>query len=99
MFLLVGLVLLIHSCYATIRYRQYTMLLEEQMDGLPLDIVLECLFGLVVSCWGTVLYAGQFQPIKISSHLAKKTFDTLNHRPSLITFAHRGPQFAKTATN
>jgi len=84
MLLIFGGLLLIHSCYASLRYRQYTTLLDEQVEMLPLDIILEALLGCFISCWGTVVFAGDFKPLKISAHLSTKTWDTINHRSSFF---------------
>eukprot|EP01123_Difflugia_compressa_P013811 TRINITY_DN6643_c0_g1_i1.p1 TRINITY_DN6643_c0_g1~~TRINITY_DN6643_c0_g1_i1.p1 ORF type:complete len:119 (-),score=7.11 TRINITY_DN6643_c0_g1_i1:67-396(-) len=91
-----GILLLVHSTYATIRYRQYITLLEEEFIGLPFDIILECITGSVLCCWGCVLYGGgggKYKPLKITAHLAERTWDSYNHRRSFATFSHRGQTF------
>jgi len=88
--IVIGIILLVHSCYATIRYRQYVTVKEQHLDGLPFDIIMECIVGCIICCWGIVIYAGDFQPLQTTIHIARRTWDMINHRQSFINFAHRG---------
>ncbi|XP_028401672.1 membrane magnesium transporter 1-like [Dendronephthya gigantea] len=92
---LVGLVIIIHAGYSSEQYRTYLKLIEEEFTSLPKDIVLQCIFGLVLGSVGAVQMAGDFKEIKASAELANKSWETASNRPSFYSFHHRGKVMLK----
>lgn len=67
-----GLVALAHAAYSAAQHRAYLRLIESDFTRLPLDIILQCLLGLLVICYGVVHIAGAFKEIKSSAELENK---------------------------
>jgi len=89
-----GVLLLLHSCYSTIEYREFKSLLQ-QKDTVPVEIVGECLIGCLLCCWGAVEAVGKFQTIKASSLWTNRSFDSVNNRPNFVCLNRRGGFFSK----
>ena len=85
-----GLIALAHAAYSAAQHRTYLRLTEQEFTTLPFDIVLQCLAGLVITCYGIVRVVGQFKSIKASADMERKTWDSISNRPSFVTFSHRG---------
>lgn len=85
-----GLVALFHAAYSSAQHRAYLRLTEQEFAGLPIDILLQSILGLVLTCCGIVRVVGDFREIKATAELEKKGWETLGNRPSFYMFNHRG---------
>ncbi|KAK6195387.1 ER membrane protein complex subunit 5 [Patella vulgata] len=86
----VGLIALAHAAYSATQHHAYLRLTEQEFAWLPLDIILQCLFGLSITYYGIINIAGQFKSIKASAEMETKTWEMLSNRQSFYTFHHRG---------
>ncbi len=89
-FVCLGLIALAHAAYSAAQHRSYLRLTEQEFTTLPTDILVQCLAGLVITCYGIVRVVGKFREIKAGSDLEKKTWETLSNRQSYSMFNHRG---------
>lgn len=87
---LLGLVCLAHAAYSAAQHRTYLRLTEQEFTSLPLDILVQSMMGLLITCYGITRVVGEFKDINASADLEKKTWETLGNRPSFYTFGHRG---------
>jgi len=87
--LLFGVVVLLHSAYIAHEYRAHLRLIDEQFEGMPIYIFLECLVGVAAATAGAALWTKPFQSIESVSSVPK-SLDTYNLRPGFMTFNHRG---------
>jgi hypothetical protein len=85
-----GLITLAHSAYSAAQHRTYLRLTEQDFTSLPVDILLQCLGGLVITCYGIVRVVGKFKEINAASELEKRSWETLSNRPAFYCFNHRG---------
>ncbi|KAK7090605.1 ER membrane protein complex subunit 5-like [Littorina saxatilis] len=85
-----GLVALAHAAYSSAQHRTYLRLTEQDFTMLPLDILVQCLLGLLLTCYGVVQVAGSFKEIRASSEQENKTWDMLSNRGGFNIFNHRG---------
>uniref|UniRef100_UPI00358DF43C ER membrane protein complex subunit 5-like n=1 Tax=Myxine glutinosa TaxID=7769 RepID=UPI00358DF43C len=85
-----GLFALAHAAFSAAQYRAYTRLTEQETEDLPLDVVLQALFGLFVTLCGVVNIAGDFKDLDATAELRFKTFENMSNRPSFYSFNHRG---------
>ena len=90
LFVLGGLLVLAHAAYSAAQHRGYLRLTEQEFTTLPLDILLQSLAALILTCYGIVRVVGDFKEIKASAELERKTWETLCNRSSFYTFDHRG---------
>lgn len=95
----IGLLLLFHSAFSALQHMKYLRLSEKHGEPLPMDIVIECIVSVVICAWGVVSVSGKLHPIRITTSMAKKTFDVIDSRPSFMTFQHRGRQIYNTKNN
>jgi hypothetical protein len=86
----ISIFLLLHCLISALQHRAYLKLIERQFEGLPLDIVAECLLSVILSICGVFVTAGEFKPIKLTTIFSEKTFDMLDTRPNFMLFRHRG---------
>ncbi|XP_072034644.1 ER membrane protein complex subunit 5-like [Amphiura filiformis] len=86
----VGILGLAHAAYSAAQHRTYLRLTEQAFTSLPLDIVVQCLLSLLLTCYGVIHIAGHFREIRATAELERKSFDTLGNRPSFYMFKHRG---------
>ncbi|KAI9326079.1 transmembrane protein 32-like protein [Obelidium mucronatum] len=97
--LLVSLALIGHSGLSAVErkyYLSFAKSVHSQADtSLPIDITLECLLGLLLSIFGAVLYAGEFQEVKMDKEISKRTMDILGMTPSFKSVRHRGSRLSK----
>ena len=89
-FLIVGLIGLSHSAYSATQHRNYLRLTEQEFSALPMDIILQALLSLLLSCFGIISIVAQLKPIKITSEWENKTWDNIANRTSFYSFNHRG---------
>ncbi|KAK2180450.1 hypothetical protein NP493_442g00041 [Ridgeia piscesae] len=92
-FVFLGFIALAHAGYSAAQYRAYLRLIEQEFVSLPTDILLQCLVGLVITCYGIVKVVGDFKEIKAVAELQQRTWETLSNRPSFYSFNHRGKIF------
>ena len=90
LFVCIGLVALAHAAYSAAQHRSYLRLTEQEFTTLPIDVLLQSIAGLVITCYGIVRVVGEFREIKASADLEKKSWDTMSNRPSFYSFNHRG---------
>ncbi|XP_022338114.1 ER membrane protein complex subunit 5-like isoform X2 [Crassostrea virginica] len=81
-------------CYVTCRLlcdtTTYLRLTEQEFTTLPVDIIVQCFVGLLLTCYGVVHVAGSFREICASAELESKTWDMLGNRQAFYSFCHRG---------
>lgn len=98
----IGLISLLHTAYSAAQHRSYLRLTEQEFTSLPLDISIQCLISLALVCYSATNIAGQFQPIRATAEMQKKSADSVLNCPSFYTFEHRGktvsPYFAAVTT-
>ncbi|KAK9762992.1 hypothetical protein K7432_010725 [Basidiobolus ranarum] len=87
---LVGLLLLSHSAYSTYEHLSYLKATDKHEDGLPVDIIIECMVAIIIFMVGFTLVSGSLKPILMEVEMAKQTINKLDSRPSFQTFNHRG---------
>ena len=98
--LTIGLIGLCHAAFSATQHRNYIRLTEHEMDesakraspisALPLDILLQTLVCLLLSCFGIISTSAKFKPIKVTSEWEHKTWDNISNRTSFYSFNHRG---------
>jgi len=86
---LLGMVLLFHTGYSVSQLLAFLRYNEEEFTTLPLDIMLEGFFGVALAIWGATGIK-PFKEIRAIEDLACKSYESLHHRPSFVTFNHRG---------
>lgn len=86
----IGLLTLAHAAYSAAQHRTYLRLTEQEFVSLPLDVVLQCLFALLATCYGLVRVTGSFRDIVAAGDLDKKMWENVGNRASFFTFNHRG---------
>ncbi|CAL1543277.1 unnamed protein product [Lymnaea stagnalis] len=87
---LFGLIALAHAAYSAAQHRTYLRLTEQEFTILPHDIFLQCILGLLVTCYGVVHVSGSFKEIKASAEQDTKTWEMLGNRQGFNMFHHRG---------
>ncbi|XP_041378843.1 ER membrane protein complex subunit 5-like [Gigantopelta aegis] len=85
-----GLIALAHAAYSAAQHRTYIRLTEQEFTRLPLDILLQCILGLLLTSYGVVHITGYFKEIKASAELENKSWEMLGNRQAFYTFNHRG---------
>lgn len=70
--------------------RTYYKLLEEEFPGLPPDVCIQCIVGLIIGCLGVAHMAGEFKEIRAAAEMANKSWESFGNRPSFYTYSHRG---------
>lgn len=95
--LTLGLIGLCHAAYSATQHKSYMRLTEHDLDSgsspissLPLDILVQTVLCLFLSCLGVIQVAAKFKPIKITSEWENKTWDNVANRTSFYSFNHRG---------
>jgi hypothetical protein len=97
--LTIGILGLCHAAYSATQHRNYIRLTEHDLDenlkqrsisSLPIDILLQTLVSLFLSCIGIIRTSAKFKQIKITSEWESKTWDNIYNRTSFYTFNHRG---------
>ncbi|RUS85423.1 hypothetical protein EGW08_006814 [Elysia chlorotica] len=90
---ILGLLALAHAAYSAAQHRTYIRLTEQEFTMLPQDIFLQCILGLLLTCYGVVNVAGNFREIKASAEQDNKTWEMLGNRQGFNIFNHRGKSF------
>jgi len=69
----IGMFSLMHAGYSAAQHRSFMRLTEQEFTSLPLDIILQAIFSLVVAVLGvTTGIAGEFKEIRSNVELQKK---------------------------
>ncbi|VDI59286.1 ER membrane protein complex subunit 5-like [Mytilus galloprovincialis] len=87
---ILGLLAMAHAAYSAAQHRTYLRLTEQEFTSLPLDIILQCFVGLILTCYGVVHISGIFKEIRANADLDNKSWDMLSSRQSMYSFNHRG---------
>ena len=99
--LTIGLVGLCHAAYSATQHRNYLRLTESK-DTLgqhyyfinqrlpPLDILLQTVLSLALTCAALVPLVARFRPIRVASDWETKTWFNCGNRVSFYSFNHRG---------
>jgi len=85
----VGMALLVHTGYSVSQHLSFLRYNEEEFTSLPLDMMLEGLLGVALAIWGATGIK-PFREIRAIEDLACKSYESFFHRPSFVTFNHRG---------
>lgn len=85
-----GLAAILHAGYSAVQCRTYYKLLEEEFPGLPPDVCIQCIIGLIIACLGVARMAGEFKEIRAAAEMANKSWESFGNRPSFYTYSHRG---------
>lgn len=85
-----GLAAILHAGYSAVQCRTYYKLLEEEFPGLPSDVCIQCIVGLIIGCLGVAHMAGEFKEIRAAAEMANKSWESFGNRPSFYTYSHRG---------
>ncbi|CAF0886838.1 unnamed protein product [Brachionus calyciflorus] len=102
----IGLIGLCHAAYSATQHKSYMRLTEHDLDSnsspvssLPLDILIQTIVCLFLSCFGVIQVAAKFRPIKITSEWEHKTWDNVANRTSFYSFNHRGKYLFSDSDN
>lgn len=85
-----GIISLIHAGYSAVQYKTYLKLTEEEFVNLPVDVIVQVMFSLILSVFGIVKVAGELRDIHAAAELAHRSWETFGNRPSFYNFNHRG---------
>ena len=88
--LYIGLGGLCHAAYSATQHRNYLRLTEKEYSRLPLDILLQTLFCLLITGFALIRIVGKFKSIRMSSGWESKTWEHIGNRTSFYSFNHRG---------
>ncbi|ESN93880.1 hypothetical protein HELRODRAFT_88075 [Helobdella robusta] len=86
----VGMITLFHAAYSAAQHRSYLRMTEQEFTNLPMDILIQTLFALVLTCCGVCKVVGSFREIRAVADLENRTWDSMNSRTSFYVFNHRG---------
>lgn len=90
LFCLVGTVCMIYSAFETMEFKAFV---KESGDGnlsMPINIIVQCLVGLLLCTFGITLVAGNFKEILASPSFHQESWDTVRYRKEFATCDHRG---------
>ncbi|XP_037960238.1 membrane magnesium transporter 1 [Teleopsis dalmanni] len=90
MLLCIGFISLAHAAFSAAHHRTYLRLTEKDWDNLPLDIIIQTVFSLIIVIYNLIQVAGNFKEIRATVDMQEKSWDTLTNFPSLYMFNHRG---------
>ncbi|KZV24565.1 membrane magnesium transporter-like [Dorcoceras hygrometricum] len=86
-----GVLILSHAAYSTIRYRSVLKITEEQFSGPPIDVVIELIAGMVLCLWAALSVPGKF--LSIHPHSDENRMVALPANLDFIVFNHRGKAY------
>ncbi|KAJ7548426.1 hypothetical protein O6H91_07G011600 [Diphasiastrum complanatum] len=87
-----GLLVLAHAVYSTIRYRGSLKLMEEEFVRAPPQVLLELLVSLGLCFWAALRVPGSFLPILLDAQ--ENRVRQLSDDLDFMIFNHRGKLFA-----
>jgi len=85
----VGMLLLFHTGYSVSQHLSFIRYNEEEFTSLPPDMMLEGLLAVALAIWGATA-TKTFKEIRAIEDLVCKSSESFLHRPSFVTFNHRG---------
>ncbi|KAK7285023.1 hypothetical protein RJT34_19779 [Clitoria ternatea] len=83
----VGLVILFHAAYLTIRYKGLLKITEDEFSGPPFNVVIELCLGLLLSFWAALTVPGKF--LSIHPHSPDNRIVSLPDNLDFMIFNHR----------
>jgi membrane magnesium transporter 1 len=86
----IGLLSLVHAAYSAAQHRAYLRLTEQEFTTLPADVLIQTIFGLVITCCGIVRVVGKFREIRPIADLETRTWDSMSTHVAFYSFNHRG---------
>ncbi|XP_061345799.1 membrane magnesium transporter-like [Gastrolobium bilobum] len=87
----IGLLILFHAAYSTIRYRGLLKITEEEFSGAPFNVVIELSLGLLLCLWAALTVPGNFLSIHPDSE--ENRIVSLPANLDFMIFNHRGKVF------
>ncbi|RKP10645.1 membrane magnesium transporter-domain-containing protein [Thamnocephalis sphaerospora] len=84
-----GFLLLAHSGYSTYEHLSYLKVVGRHSDGIPFDIVVECLVATLVFMIGIVYVSGPLREAQLEKAMERQTVEEVESRPSFVTFNNR----------
>ncbi|XP_063697764.1 ER membrane protein complex subunit 5 [Culicoides brevitarsis] len=85
--LFLGFASLLHVTYSAAQHRTYIRITEQEFNYLPIDIILQAIFSLVLVIVSLMNTIGDFKEIRA---VQTKSWETVANLPSFYTFNHRG---------
>ncbi|KAI8058070.1 membrane magnesium transporter-domain-containing protein [Syncephalis plumigaleata] len=85
----IGLVVLVHAGYSTYEHLSYLKAVARLTDGLPSDIIVECLIGTLIAMVGVTFVSGPLREALLEEAMAAQTVEEVESRPSFVTFNGR----------
>lgn len=96
--LTIGLIGLIHAAYSATQHRNYIRLTSATTTvWLPLDILLQTVLSLILTCVALVPLVARFRPIRIASDWESRNWFNIGNRVSFYSFNHRGKHLSTAA--
>ncbi len=94
---LVGLLIILHAGFSAVHYRHFAqgVGVAVKPHEVPTDVKLEVALGFILALVGVLLAAGPLKPIKYSTQMNGKKYDSLSDKDSFRVFNHRGAFLAK----
>ncbi|XP_027352346.1 membrane magnesium transporter-like [Abrus precatorius] len=87
----VGLLILFHAAYLTIRYKGLLKIMEEEFSGPPFNVIIELSLGLLLCFWAALTVPGKF--LSIHPHSEENRIVSLPANLDFMIFNHRGKVF------
>ncbi|KAG8374224.1 hypothetical protein BUALT_Bualt11G0108800 [Buddleja alternifolia] len=88
---IIGVLILSHAAYSTIQYRNLLKITEEEFSGVPINVVMELIAGLVFCMWAALTVPGKF--LSILPHSDENRVVSLPANLGYMIFNHRGKAF------
>jgi len=92
---LFGALLMAHSAFSMIQFRHFLKGAQDVSTSTPVDIVIECLGGLLLLIWSGTHLAGQFKSLLAAPDFASKSYDQLTFREDFVRFNTRESEVQK----
>ncbi|KAI9297921.1 hypothetical protein K502DRAFT_346562 [Neoconidiobolus thromboides FSU 785] len=89
-FLVLGLIGIIHSLYSSIQHLTYLKATSKVEASLPTDIILESLIGLLLCMISLCYLSLPLKPIILSYYAPQIKIEQVDNAPSFMTFHRRG---------
>ncbi|KYQ92040.1 putative transmembrane protein [Tieghemostelium lacteum] len=86
---IIGVLIFLHTVYSSLQHRKYLRLTDQHFEGIPNDIIFECIVSLFIFSFG-VVNSQTLTPIRVSSHLSKKYKILFTHSPIITIEKKKG---------
>ncbi|KAK3241550.1 hypothetical protein CYMTET_48693 [Cymbomonas tetramitiformis] len=83
-----GFAFLCYAAYSTVNYRNELKMKGVEFDGVPFEVLLQCILGTIACLWGGLQMSGELLPIK--SEMNDQCPEQLDFRGDFISLNHRG---------